>query len=191
MCSKHVLSVLQASACNTDTTQTQPHQISNTQRTKNKTTDVVIQQHSRKLLRMDILMSETCWVHKKWNKIASDIKLFFYSSTITMTHGPINIRWTKCILLVVLTENSCVFKMALIAVRPREIPIYVLFCALSLLIAKPKLRKETDTKLCFTWDSHPRGRQWSSEVCSYCNTLSSNLVVFSLFWNAISMLKVF
>ena len=27
---------------------------------KNKTTDVVIQQHSRKLLMMDILMSETC-----------------------------------------------------------------------------------------------------------------------------------
>ena len=26
----------------------QPHQISNTQRTENKTTDVVIQQHSRK-----------------------------------------------------------------------------------------------------------------------------------------------
>ena len=37
-----------------------PHQISNTQRTKNKTTDVVIQQHSRKLLMMDILMPETC-----------------------------------------------------------------------------------------------------------------------------------
>jgi len=36
-----------ASACNTDTTQTQLHQISNTQRIKNKTTDVVIQQHSR------------------------------------------------------------------------------------------------------------------------------------------------
>ena len=47
-------------ACNTDTTQTQPHQISNTQRNKNKTTDVVIQQHSRKLLMMDILMSEAC-----------------------------------------------------------------------------------------------------------------------------------
>jgi len=28
--------------------------------TENKTTDVVIQQHSRKLLMMDILMSETC-----------------------------------------------------------------------------------------------------------------------------------
>ena len=39
---------------------TQPHQIYNTQRTENKTTDVVIQQHSRKLLMMDILMSETC-----------------------------------------------------------------------------------------------------------------------------------
>ena len=48
------------SACNTDTTQTRPHQISNTQRTENKTTDVVIQQHSRKLLMMDILMFETC-----------------------------------------------------------------------------------------------------------------------------------
>jgi len=26
-------------------------------------TDMVIQQHSRKLLMMDILMSETCWAH--------------------------------------------------------------------------------------------------------------------------------
>ena len=43
---------------------------------------------------MDILMSETYWAHKKWNKIASDIKLVFYSSTITMMHGPINIRFT-------------------------------------------------------------------------------------------------
>ena len=48
---------------------------------QNKTTDVVIQQHSRKLPMMDILMSETCWAHKKWNKIPSDIKLVFYSST--------------------------------------------------------------------------------------------------------------
>jgi len=38
----------------------QPHQSSNTQRTENKTTDVVIHQHSRMLLMMDILMSETC-----------------------------------------------------------------------------------------------------------------------------------
>ena len=69
-----------AEACNTETTETQPHQISNTQRTENTTTDVLIQQQSRKLLMMDILMSETCWAHKKWNKIASDIKLVFYSS---------------------------------------------------------------------------------------------------------------
>ena len=68
-------------ACNKGTTQTQLHQISNTQQTENKTTDVVIQQHSHRLL-MDILMSETCWAHKKWNKIASDIKLVFRSSTI-------------------------------------------------------------------------------------------------------------
>ena len=42
---------------------------------------------------MDILMSEKCWAHKKWNKIASDIKLIFHSSTITMMHGPIKIRF--------------------------------------------------------------------------------------------------
>jgi len=85
-----VVSVLQAaSACNTDSTQTQPHQISNTQRTEDKMTDVVIQQHSRKLLMMDILVSETCWVHKKWNKIASDFKSVFYSSTydVCLTAG--------------------------------------------------------------------------------------------------------
>jgi len=51
-----------------DTTPTQPHRICNTHRTKNNTTNVVIQQNSRKLLMMDIFMSETCWAHKKWNK---------------------------------------------------------------------------------------------------------------------------
>ena len=45
-------------------------------------TNVLIQQNIRKFLMMDILMPETCWAHKKWNKIASDIKLVFYSSTI-------------------------------------------------------------------------------------------------------------
>ena len=39
---------------------TQPHRNSNTHRSKNNTTNVVIQQNSRKLLMMDILMSETC-----------------------------------------------------------------------------------------------------------------------------------
>jgi hypothetical protein len=72
-----------ASACKTNTTQNQPPQISNTQRTESKTTDVVIQQHSRTLLMMDTLMSEICWAHKKWNKITSDIKLVFHSSTRT------------------------------------------------------------------------------------------------------------
>jgi len=52
-----------ASACNTDTTPTQPHQ------TENNTTNVVIRQNSRKLLMMDISMSKTCWAHK-WNKMA-------------------------------------------------------------------------------------------------------------------------
>jgi len=80
--------------CCRHTTPTQPHRNSNTHRTKNNTTNLVIQRNSLKLLMMDILMSETCWEHKKWNKIASDIKLVYYSSTITMMHGPINIRFT-------------------------------------------------------------------------------------------------
>ena len=36
--------------------QNEPHQSSNTQRTENKTTDVVIHQHSHKLLMMDIFV---------------------------------------------------------------------------------------------------------------------------------------
>ena len=59
-----------------------PRRNTNTHRTKNNMTNVVIQQNSRKLLMMDILMSETCWAYKKWNKIAIDIKLVFYSSTV-------------------------------------------------------------------------------------------------------------
>ena len=55
---------------------------SNTQRAENKATDVVIHQHSRKILKMDILMSETFWAHNKWNKIASDIKLVFHLSSV-------------------------------------------------------------------------------------------------------------
>ena len=74
--------MLKPEACNTDTTPTQPHRNSNTHRTKNNTTNMVIQQTSRKLLMTNILMSETCWAHKKWNKITSDIKLVFYSSTV-------------------------------------------------------------------------------------------------------------
>jgi len=55
-----VVSVLQVEACNTDTTPTQPHRNSNTHRTKNNTTNVVIQQNIRKLLMMDTLTAETC-----------------------------------------------------------------------------------------------------------------------------------
>jgi len=77
-----VVSVLQAEAQLQPATRIplQPN-TDNTCWTKNNTTNVVIRENSRKLLMMDILMSETCWAHKKWNKIASDIKLVLYSST--------------------------------------------------------------------------------------------------------------
>ena len=85
---------------NTDTIPTQPHRNSKTHRTKNNTTNVVIQQNSRKFLMMAILMSETCWAYKKWNNIASDIKLVFYSSTIKDTshfrRRPLNCKFCNC-----------------------------------------------------------------------------------------------
>ena len=34
---------------------------------------------------ISLLMCSTCWAHKKWNKIASDIKLVFYSSSNVTT----------------------------------------------------------------------------------------------------------
>jgi len=88
-----VVSVLQAEAQLQPATRTplKPCRTKSPQRTENKTADAVIQQNSRKLLTMDVLMSETRWAHM-WNKLASDIKLVFYSSTITMMHGPISIR---------------------------------------------------------------------------------------------------
>jgi len=97
-----------ASACWTDTTPTQPHRNSNTHRTKNNTTNVVIQQNSRELLMMDILMSETCRTHKKWNKIASHIKLVLYSSTILQFSFSLSYTWPKILLYTFLSKiNIC------------------------------------------------------------------------------------
>jgi len=44
-------------------------------------TNVVIQQNSRKIPMMDILMSETCWAHKKWNKNSTwhQVGLLFFN----------------------------------------------------------------------------------------------------------------
>ena len=96
-CAQHVsdinISIFRLQPAKRTPPNTSRNKNSHTQRTENKTTDVVIHQHSRKLLKMDILMSETCWAHDKWNKIASDIKLVFHSPTIAMMHGPINIRY--------------------------------------------------------------------------------------------------
>ena len=49
-----------ASAGSPDTTLAEPHPNSNTQQIKSITANVVVKQHSRKLLRIDILMPETC-----------------------------------------------------------------------------------------------------------------------------------
>jgi hypothetical protein len=49
-----------ASVGSPDTTLAEPHPNSNTQQSKNSKANVVVQQNSRKLLKMDILMPETC-----------------------------------------------------------------------------------------------------------------------------------
>jgi len=49
----------QTSAGSPDTTPAEPHPSSNTQQIKNETAYLVVQQHSRKHLKMGILMLET------------------------------------------------------------------------------------------------------------------------------------
>jgi len=107
------VSVLQAaSACNTYTTATQPHRNSDTHRTKNNTTNVVIQQNSCKLPRMDISMSETCWAHKKWNKIASCASACNTNTTATQPHRNSDTHRTKNNTTnVVIQQNSCKLPM--------------------------------------------------------------------------------
>jgi len=54
-----------SSAGSLDTTPAEPHPNSNTQQIKNDMANVVVQKHSRKLLKMGILMPETCCGSKK------------------------------------------------------------------------------------------------------------------------------
>ena len=77
--------------------------------------DINISIFSLKLLKMDILMSETCWAHNKWNKIASDIKLVFHSSTYyifwvsacSLRYPACNARAPYCHLWPVWLYNIC------------------------------------------------------------------------------------
>ena len=89
--------------CASDTTPTQPHRNSNTHRTKKNTTNV-IQQNSCKLLMMNILMSETCWTQKKWNKVPNDLKLVFYASNINKVIS--SIQWYGGAMLDILEDLS-------------------------------------------------------------------------------------
>ena len=58
-------------------------------------TNVVIQQNSRKLLMMDILMSETCWGHKKWNKNSKwhQVGLLFFNYYNDARSNKYKIHW--------------------------------------------------------------------------------------------------
>jgi len=56
-----------------DTTLAEPHPNSHTQQSKNNTANVVVQQHNRKLLKMDILMPKHAENLRSKLNISSDI----------------------------------------------------------------------------------------------------------------------
>ena len=59
---------------------------------RTKSANAVVQQHSRKLLKMVILMPETCWVSKKKNKNNKWHLVGFLFFSYHKMHGPINTR---------------------------------------------------------------------------------------------------
>ena len=110
------------------------------------TTNVVTQQHSRKFLMMDTLMSEICWAHKKLNKIASDIKLVSYSSTITMMHGTINIRFASRSQSVACNCTAGV----LLRLTEQRCSILLLYCQVTVLMLQIAARYMPSTVLLTT-----------------------------------------
>ena len=135
---------------------------------------MVIQQNSRKLLMVDILMSETCWAHKKWNKIASDIKLVFYSSTVTMMHGPIDIINTQNIYHIVqyvLYRHGCTF-------FHHYLLSFILF--VHILLATRSKAWSTAARLLWLWVRiAPRG-SWMSVVSVVCCQVKVSATNWSL-----------
>ena len=55
---------------------------------------------------MDILISETCWAHKMWNKMTSDIKLVLYPSTLHKSFE-ISLNVLKLVMKILL-KVSCI-----------------------------------------------------------------------------------
>ena len=90
------------------------------------------QHHNCKLLMMGIVVPETCWAHKKHNKIISGIKLIFYSSVITMMHGPMDIRFSSKYAPTGVSQYSCVTRTAVvrfsIATGSELFPLFPLPC---------------------------------------------------------------
>ena len=62
---------------------------------RTKSANVVVQQHSRRLLKMGILMPETCWVFKKKNKHSKWHLVGFLYFSYHKMHGPINISYLE------------------------------------------------------------------------------------------------
>ena len=89
-----------ATAASLHTKLGEPHPNFNTQQSKNNTANGLVQQHSRKLLKVDILMLETCWLSKKkwkYNKWHLVCFLFFKYLCVCVSHhsSPSMVRVSK------------------------------------------------------------------------------------------------
>ena len=62
---------------------------------QSNTTHEITQQISRKLLRMDVLTSETCWALNNAIKKANDIKLVYLYSTLNNVFKKLHLFWVN------------------------------------------------------------------------------------------------
>jgi len=82
LCTVQIEKLMQASACNTDTTPIQPHRNSNTHRNKNNTNNMVIQQKSRIVLGVVGLEWYAC-CRLKHNKLCFSLQHGYHSNPTT------------------------------------------------------------------------------------------------------------
>ena len=136
---------------------------------------------------MDILMSETCWTHKKWNKIASDIKLVFYSSAVYhvdvchITRGALSWNFNNTGYTWVAAIMLCFFQSRIMGKRKLQFVhgVHACKCIMSMQCAC----KRNNIHRTYYW--HGTLTLWQSIsllnlalTCNWCQLCGSNLPKF-------------
>ena len=107
---------------------------------------------------MDILMSETCWAHNKWIKIASDIKLVFHLSTIVILF---NFSIVVCVSAPLTARGS---NISWFTMHDANVEVGACWC----------WRGIWSLQTVFEWDTFG-GREIAKNVTSAANIISNNL----------------